>query len=226
MLKKLISIIAAMIICLSFTACSDSRRYDEVQTAQKKTLDLNSCRITIITDKEEESRQNKFKTEFSFKTTESGNHEYCQVQFDMADKPVYCEYSDGAMSEQWVLGKGWSRLEHVPSNKKNPHRFLKLISTPFDKKLLSEIKAEESGENRRYVISLNPDRLNEKLYKKENFEVITETLIIVLNRDGRILCYNDIANIRDKETGKDKLYKLDMMLSDYDNVKEIKKPEF
>lgn len=225
-MKKLALFLTAAAICLSLGGCGASKAYDEVSAAQKAVSELDSCKITVMTDKGEQNRKSNFKTEFSFKTNESGSQQYCQIQYDMNGKPVYCEYSDGEASEQWVLGKGWSRLECVPCTKKSPHRFMKLLSTPFDKKLIDKIAEEESGENKRFVISLNPEKLNRELYQKESFEVITETLTVILNADGKILCYNDIANVRDKESKKETLYKLDMMLSDYDKVKEIAKPEF
>lgn len=226
MLKKISAVLLAAAVCLGFAGCSSaSGKYDEVRKAQEAVAGWSSCKALVTTSYDNSVKSSRMVNEFAFRLTSSGNYEYCQTQYDQNNKAVYCEYSDGENSEQWLIGKGWSGMGVTVYNQKNPHRYIQLLSTPFEKKAIREVAVEEQEKNIRYTVSLNPDRLNETTYKDADIEVMEETVIATLNEAGELISYEDEAKIFDKQTEQECTYSLKAQLSEINTVAEIVKPE-
>lgn len=226
--KKAAAALLAAALCVGLTACGafgGGKNYDAVKKAQEGVGELESGRIIVTSKHAKDAKSESVVTEFVFRTTAGGTSEYCQTQFDQNNKAVYCEYSDGEKSEQWLIGNGWSVIDPTVYTKENPHRYLRLLASPFDKKLVSKIETEQEGENMLYTLTLKPDRVNENLYPEANVEIKEERVSILVNAEGKLIAYGDVSQVYDKEAGEDCEYTLDMQLSDLNAVTEIKKPE-
>lgn len=226
MLKKILSVLLAAAVCAGFAGCSSKTgTYGEVRKAQEAVASLESGKILVTAGYEKGGQADRTVTEFSFKLTESGNYEYCQTQFDQSNKAVYCEYSDGEKSEQWLVGSGWNSVGTTVYNKENPHRYLKLLSTPFEKKAVESCKQTEEGNSRCYTIVLKPKKLNETVYENTDVTVKSETVRVLVDSAGIIAGYSDEAELFDQQENADCFYTLDMQLSEINAVAEITKPD-
>lgn len=225
MFKKIITAALAVSLCLGISGCSGSKGYTTVKKAQEELLNLQSGRMIVSTQAVRADKSDASQTEFSFRLTASGVYEYCQMQFDRNNKAIYCEYSDGEKSEQWLVGSGWSVSEATAYTKDNPHRYLKLLSTPIDQKSIAEITEEKEGEKTRYQITLDPKHLNETAYREADLTVKEELISILISETGELLSYTDHAVMADKSTGQESEYTLDMQISDQNSVMEIKRPD-
>ena len=225
MLKKMLAVLLAAAACLTVSGCSGSKEYNVIKDVQKDISNLQSGRIIVTAKLDNGKRSDMTVTEFTFRVNASGNYEYCQTQFDSNNKAVFCEFSDGEKSEQWLVGSGWTASDSDVYNKKKPHRYIQLLSTPFESKAVSGIETAEEGANKRYTMVLDPERLNETAYLDSDSQIKEETVSILVNDKGEMVCYNDQTNALDKSSQKDCSYTLEMQLSDCNAVTEIARPE-
>lgn len=225
-IKKWLTAALAAIVCLGSTGCAGNLGgYPDIKKAQERIGELQSGRIVVNTAFEKGKKAGSMTTEFLFRQKEDGTITYCQTQFDKDNKTIYCEYSDGSRVERWLIGKGWSEAEEQICNKENPHRYLKLLETPIEKKSISQIVTEEDGENTRFILTLDPAWLNENTYTDQTAEAVSETVTILLDKDGNLLRWQNEAVILDVASQMECYYRLDMQLTDLNMVGEIEKPE-
>jgi hypothetical protein len=220
--KYLALLLAAAIFLLS--GCVSGKDYRRLSDAQKSVGALKSGRITVTSSYNPAEGGSASVTEFLFRMTESGCYEYCQTQYDQNQKAVYCEYSDGAKSEQWLLGRGWSVLDSTVYTAEEPHRYLKLIATPFEKKAIDDLLVSEEDGNLRYYLTLDPSVLNRTLYRDSGVEILEEKLEVLAGSDGQLLFYCDDSRLLDKTLGEESAYRLEMQLSDLNAVTEVPRP--
>lgn len=226
MLKKITLALMALVVCISMAACSsDGKKHMELKNAQDTVLDLQSGKITVISQFEGENKSDTIKSELVFKTNAEGVLSYCQLQYDLSNKPVYCEYSDGKKSEQWLVGRGWSVLETAQYSKDNPHRYTKLLSTGFDKKSINSILCDEIETEKTYTMELDPKVLNQTTYKDTEIEIVSQSVTMLVNAKNELVRYNDTSKVIDKTTDTQSLYMLEMALSEQNAVKEVLRPE-
>lgn len=226
MLKKIIAASLTLVLCFSLTACgSDGKKHMELKNAQDAILDLQGGKITVTSQFEGENKSDTIKTELVFKSNDSGIMTYCQTQYDQNNKPVYCEYSDGEKSEQWLVGRGWSVLDTVQYTKESPHRYNKLLATSFDKKAIDTIICDEAEAVKTYTLELDPKVLNKTTYKDADIEIVSQSVSVLVNEKNELVRYNDTSKVIDRETNNENLYILEMVLSDQNAVKEVLRPE-
>ena len=225
MWKKLGAGLAALVLCAGLTGCSGSKEYGEMKAAQEAVLSLTGGKLVMTAGYEKPGGSDRIVTEFVFRLTEAGTYSYCQTQFDRNNKPVYCEFSDGQKTEQWLIGKGWSDINAALYTPDEPHRYLQVLSTPLDKKAVRAITVTDEAGNRRYDAEMDPSRLNETVYTDGASELLEETVSLLLSDAGELLCYNDEARIRDVEMDEEDYYTLEMQLSEANMVTEIARPE-
>lgn len=226
MLKKITIILMTFAVCISVCACSSNGKKNmELQNAQSSILNLDSGKITVISQIETQDNADTIKSELIFKSNENGVLSYCQTQYDLNNKPVYCQYSDGEKCEQWLVGKGWSVLDTMQYSKDNPHRYAKLMATPFDKKAIDNIVCNETETEKTYSLELDPKVLNKTTYKNTDIEIISQSVTMLVNENDELVRYNDTSEILDKSTDSQNLYMLEMSLSDQNNIKEVNRPE-
>lgn len=225
MLKKLLTVLAAAAVCLGITGCSaGSKDYSAIKKSQEAVRSLQSGRI-IVTSTTKAKKTEIVVTEFAYKLTATGTYEYCQTQYDGNNKAVYCEYSDGEKAEQWLIGSGWCVIDPTVYTKDNPHRYIKLISTVFDRKAIESIEVNEQTGKKCYTIILKPDILNETVYEDSDQEVLEETVTVTTDEDDNLVYYADAARFFDQPTGQEKEFTLEMELTEPNAVSEIVKPE-
>ncbi len=226
MLKKIALAVMIFAVCVSMVACSsDGKKHMELKNAQNTILDLDSGKITVTSQFEAENKSDTIKSEFVFKTNPSGVISYCQTQYDLNNRPVYCEYSDGEKSEQWLVGRGWSVLDNTQYSKDNPHRYTKLLATSFDKKAIDSIICDETETEKTYTMELDPKVLNKTTYKDTEIEIISQSVTMLVNAKDGLVRYNDTSKVLDKSTDTQSLYMLEMALSEQNAVKEVARPE-
>lgn len=212
---------------LSLTACGGGgvKGYDEIKKAQEDILGLESGKLVITSGMQDSQKGETIKSEFTFKTTTEGAFSFCQMQYDTASKPVYCDFSDGTAASQWFIGKGWSNASLLDYTKENPHRFLKLLSTSHKKENIKEITKAVQGEQVIYTITLNPEALNESEYKDADFSVISQSVDITLDKEGKMCSYSDKSTLSDKKQETETIYSLNIVLSETNTVLEVTRPE-
>lgn len=216
----------AGILCLGAAGCSSNLKgYSEVKKAQEGIGALQSGRIILTTSYENGKKSGRMTTEFLFRLNEDDSISYCQTQFDGDNKSIYCEYGNGAQVEKWLIGKGWSDPEAQLCNRENPHRYLRLLSTPVEKASITEMASEPDGENTRYTMALNPEWLNANTYTDGTAEAVSETLAVTIDSQGQLTAWHDEAVMLDIATQTECRYRLDMEITDPNTVGEIVKPE-
>ncbi|MFZ2538435.1 MAG: hypothetical protein WAX04_05995 [Oscillospiraceae bacterium] len=226
MLKKIAIVVMILTVCISMVACSsDGKKHMELKNAQDTILNLDSGKITVISQFEGENKSDTIKSEFVFKTNPGGVLSYCQTQYDLNNKTVYCEYSDGEKSEQWLVGRGWSVLDTTQYSKDNPHRYAKLLATSFDKKSIDSIICDETETEKTYTMELDPKVLNKTTYKDTEIEIISQSVTMLVNAKNELVRYNDTSKVLDKSTDTQSLYMLEMALSEQNAIKEVVRPE-
>ncbi|MEG0693058.1 MAG: hypothetical protein RR444_08250 [Oscillospiraceae bacterium] len=226
MLKKIAIVAMTLALCISMTACSsDGKKHMELKNAQDTVLNLESGKITVISQIEDDNKSDTIKSELVFKTNPDGVISYCQMQYDLNNKPVYCEFSDGEKSEQWLVGRGWSVLDTMQYTKDNPHRYTKLLSTSFDKKSIDNIICDETETAKTYTMELDPKVLNKTTYKDSGIEIISQSVTMLVNANNELVRYNDTSKVLDKSTDTQSLYMLEMALSEQNAIKEVIRPE-
>ena len=227
MLKKLISVLAAAALFAGcMTGCAmDGGKYDAVKQAQAAVMTLSSGRLMVTAGYEKNTKSDRIVTEFIFQKLESGAYAYCQTQYDRNNKPVYCEYSDGTKTEQWLIGKGWGEMTGVLYSAESPHRYMKLLSTAYERKTVSSISMTQEDANKRYDMVLNPTRLNETVYTDGDAEALEESVSVLVGEDGGLLCYNDEARMKDHMMGEEIKYTLEIQLNQQNTVAEIQRPD-
>lgn len=224
--KKTAAVFLAALLCLSLSSCGkDGEKLSSVKKAQESVCSLTSGELSILSTSFSAQREETVKSNFLFTTDSSGNLIYCHTQKDKSDKIVFCEYNDGSTAEQWLIGKGWSQIDVPVYNADNPHRFLALITTPIDKKSVDNIVCEETQDESKYIIALNPDFLNENTYKNADFTVSAQTITLSLNKDGVLCSYSDSAEMTDRQTEKTSRYTLSLDITNQNSVSSVERPE-
>ena len=226
MLKKIAMMGLALALCVSATACSsDGKKHLELKNAQDTILNLESGKITVVSQIEDNTSSDTIKSELIFKTNADGVISYCQTQYDLNNKPIYCEYSDGEKSEQWLVGIGWNVIDNTQYTKENPHRYTQLLSTEIDKNAIDSINCETSENASTYTVELDPDILNKTTYQNSGVEVVTESVTMLVNANEELVRYNDTSTILDVATQSESTYMLEMSLSEQNVVNEITRPD-
>ena len=226
MLKKIAMFGTALALCISMTACSsDGKRHMELKNAQDTILNLESGKITVVSQIEENNSSDTIKSELVFKTNPDGVISYCQMQYDLNNTPVYCEFSDGEKSEQWLIGVGWNVIDTTQYTKDNPHRYTQLLSTEIDEKSINTINLEETENSKAYTMELNPKALNDTIYKDSGIEIVSESVTMLVNSSNELIRYNDTTTTLDKTTDTTSLYMLEMTLSEQNTINEVTRPD-
>lgn len=204
---------------------TSSKEYSEVASVFKGVLDLKSGNVLITSTSQNEINSKGVKSEFSFLSKENGEFTFCHLQYDNAKKPIYCDYSDEAEALQWFIGKGWSKATKLSYTKENPHRYIKLLSTPPRKEAVSSIEVNALSDKTQYIITLDPQKLNELEYKEGDLAVISQKLTLTADKEGRLCEYKDSCVMLDKKTNEETTYVADAAISQQDALSEITKPE-
>lgn len=227
MLKKIGAVLAAAAM---LTAClagcrAGGKEYSAISQAMEAVRELESGRILVTAGYEKASGSDRIVTEFVFKRTDSGNYAYCQTQYDRNNKTVYCEYSDGSKTEQWLIGKGWADLPGTLFTPESPHRYIRLLSTPPERDAVAQAVMTPEDTNCRYDLTLDPEFLNRTMYADGETEVVQESVCVLLNEEGGLLCYNDDALVNDLLLDQQISYTLEMQLSEQNSIGEVTRPE-
>lgn len=226
MLKKIMVAVLTLAVCISMTACSsDGKKHMEIKNAQDAILTLDSGKISVLSQMESGNKSDTIKSELVFKMNASGIMTYCQTQYDLNQKPVYCEYSNGEKTEQWLVGRGWNVLDTVQYTKEKPHRYNMLLATSFDKKAIDSIVCDEKDAAKTYTMELDPKILNTTTYKDAPIEVVSQSVSLLVNEKNELVRYCDNSKIMDKESKLESNYTLEMTLSEQNTILDVPRPE-
>jgi len=223
MAKRIWTFLAAAALCLGLAGCGGSKEYAAVKKCQEAVGELQSGRI-VVTSTASGKKSEVTVTEFIYKLTATGTYQYCQTQYDGANKAVYCEYSDGEKAEQWLIGSGWCVIDPTVYTRENPHRYVKLLSRVFPEKAVSDIQINDQGENTCYTLLFKPEVLNEALYADSGHTVEEETVTVTVNPEGLLCYYADKASFLE-ENGEKKELTVEMEVSSQNAVEEVLRPE-
>lgn len=227
MVKKSLSILLVLSVGFIFTACSSSGKGSaEIVAAQKEVLKLSSGKIVVNASYENEFNSDTNITDFTFLLNKDNVYEYSQIQYDQSKKPLYCEINTSSMSEQWLLGAGWSKIETLKYDINNPPNMVSLITKEFEKKSISRIDKKTDGSNNVYTIEVDIDYLNKNIYKDSGMQVLSQNITYTVDENGLLVRYYDIADFLDKETGQKALYTVDASIIEQNTVTEITKPNY
>lgn len=226
-MKKIIATALILCICLALGGCKSNKTtdYSDVKKAQQQLFKQSSGHMVMSSEVNSVSKSDKIVTDFTYKLTPDGVMEYCQSQQDVSNKMVFCEFGDGVTSEQWLIGHGWSVIDPIQYTAENPHKFLQLLGSELDKKVVSEVSKKEEQTNVRYDIILDSEELNKTVYKDSEIEVLAQDISFLIDANGNIITYNDNATILDKATNTNAEYTLEVKVSEHNTVSEVKKPE-
>lgn len=224
-MKKILCLLLAFIMLLSFVGCSKGKNISNLTSAQEALLNLLSGKISVTAQIETEGSTDSVKSEFVFMKDENGKFKFCHTQYDNQNKIIFCEFSDGDTAKQWLIGRGWNEIGAVSYNIKNPHRFLKLLSTPFEKNKVKSIEAEAQDGGTNYTITINPDKVNKTAYKDADISVISQTVTVFINDNNEILSYTDTSTILDKAQNVETLYMLSFIVSEQNSITKIECPK-
>lgn len=232
-IRKLLAGMLILALCLGLASCSnktvddtvlvDEETYFEVEQIQNDILLLNSGKLDIISQADSTKNTEIVKADFVFDVGDDGKLSYIQYQYDKKGKIIACEYSDGVIIQQWLIGNGWCTMSTNPYTRENPHRYLQLISTTPTINSIEDITSQENNNNNLYTLELNPEELNNTTYKDSDNKVQNELIELNTNQDGELTKYLNTAKLTNTDTNKDSIYTLEISVSDYDN--EIVKPE-
>lgn len=227
MIKKISIAVLILALGITMVGCGSvpKKQYDNLKKVQESFLKQNSCHLIINSKVGGEETQDANITDFVFKVNDKGVMEYCQSQQDGSNKLVFCEYGDGEKAEQWLLGNGWSTINPVAYSKDNPHKYINLLTNSFDKKAISKLSKETELTNTSYILEMDAKKLNKTVYKDTSIEIVSQKITYLVNANGNLICYNDVAVIYDKEADTKAEYQLEVQVSDHNAVTEIKKPE-
>lgn len=224
MIKKLL--LGTLIVAISMlTVGCNNKDLDAVKTAQNNLVNLNSGHIIVSAGVKTDKKTDATTTDFTYMKNNAGVFEYCQSQQDGNNKLVYCEVSDGEKAEQWLLGKGWSVIEPKAYTAENSHRFIALIANEIDKDCIAKMEKVAEDSNTHYNLELDSKKLNKTVYKDTSIEVISQSISYVIDKDGQLISYTDVATIFDKEANCNAEYTLEAHISEQNTLTEIVKPE-
>lgn len=233
-LRKLLLVLALIsAICLSLTSCSkkddqtdiakvNEKNYTEVEEIQNDVLLLDSGRLDIISQSDSTSTE-IVKADFVFDISDDGKLSYIQYQYDKKGKVIACEYSDGTVIQQWLIGNGWCTMSTNPYTRENPHRYLQLLSATPNITAINSITLDEKTNNNLYTLDLNAEELNNTTYKDSLFEVQNELIEINFDQEGDLTKYLNTAKLSHNDTDKESIYTLEISVSDFDE--DIVKPD-
>lgn len=226
MLKKML--LSVLIISLGIFAvgCNgESKELDTIKTAQKKLMSATSGHIIAETALKTDKKSDVTTTDFSYKANENGIFTYCQEAKDSNGKVIFCEVGDGEKAEQWLIGKGWAVIEPVAYTTDNHHKFVSLISTPLDKKTVASVTKTVQDNGTVYTLKLNADVLNKTTYKDTSISLESQVVTFLIDKNGEITEYTDVAIIEDTELGEKNEYSVSVTLDQLNAVAEVKTPE-
>lgn len=218
--KKFVAVAVLLLLCFLLSACLGGGVGSEIAEAQKSTAALKRGKMQISSSINSEGKNEVIKTEFVFSLDENGEMTYCHTQLDKSGKIVFCEYTDSSSTKQWFIGKGWSEIERISYNSENPHRFLKLITSPIEKDWITDIVCEDITDlQKSYMVTINPEKANKEGI---DYTIDTQTIIYTVT-DGIITSYNDIAEL--EANGSKSSYQLILSLEVPEEELEIACPE-
>ncbi len=230
--RKIIAGMLILALCLGITSCSkkeeettlvDEKTYSEVEQIQNDVLLLDSGRLDIISQSDSTKNTEIVKADFVFDVSDDGKLSYIQYQYDKKGKIIACEYSDGTVIQQWLIGNGWCTMSTNPYTRENPHRYLQLLATTPNINAVNTITVDEKSNNNLYTLSLNPEELNNTTYKDSALQVQNELIEINIDQDGDLTKYLNTAKLTNTDVDKDSIYTLEISVSDFDE--DIVKPE-
>lgn len=213
----------AAVLMLCTAGCS-RKDYQTVAEAQTRLGTLSSAKLTVTATAETNEPIETIRTDFSFCYLADGALQFCQTQYDNAGKVTYCAYSAGTDVEQWLLGAGWETLQNAGYNKENPHRYLRLLSTPYDRDEVKTIGKETADGVTHYTLTLNADRLNEGRYAQEPLRVVEQTVTVSVSDEGQVTGYTETAVFRDTQTEIESRYRLEIAVSGHNETPPAQKP--
>lgn len=232
-IRKLLAGMLILALCLGLASCSnkkvddttmvDEETYLEVEQLQNDILLLDSGRLDIISQSDSTKNTEIVKADFVFDVSDDGKLSYIQYQYDKKGKIIACEYSDGIVIEQWLIGNGWCTMSTNPYTIEKPHRYLQLISTTPTINSIEDITSQEKNKDNLFTLTLNAEELNNTTYKDSASKVQNELIELNTNQEGELTKYLNTAKLTNTDTDKESIYTLEISVSDYDE--EIVKPE-
>lgn len=211
--------------CL-FSGCgADKTLYREMESLQKQTAALKSGIITLTVQFEESGVPGEYAAELTFSQTEDGTYAYCQKQFDQNEQVVFCEYSDGKSTKQWLIGRGWEEIGSAQFTKETPHRYLQMISSPYERKMIQNIKKEEDEGGTRYILAMNASRLSKACYPDGAFTVSEQTVTLSFDPEGKMIGYSENTILKQDGSGTENSYRVDLSCKEHNAVSTIEEPK-
>lgn len=214
-----------LIVC-ALTGCgADKTLYREMETLQKQAAALTSGTVTMTVQFEEDGVPGEYAAALTFCKTADGSFAYCQKQFDLNEQVVFCEYSDGKRTRQWMIGRGWEELGGAQFTEEKPHRYLAMMTTPYARKLIRHIEKETDESGTRYVLSMDAGRVTKAQYADGVFEVSAQTATITFDTEGLLTGYSEDTTLKHRETGVENAYHAELLLKEHDAVKTVEEPK-
>ena len=226
MRKKIV--LSALLLAVScvFSACgADRALYEEMAELQKQTAQLESGVLTLTVQFEENGIPGEYAAELIFCKTEGDAYAYCQKQFDQNDQVVFCEYSDGTKTKNWMIGRGWEEIGEAQFTKENPHRYLQMISSPYERKMIREIRKEADEGGTRYILEMNASRVSDACYPDDTFEVLEQVLTLTFDAEGKLVGYSENAILTQGDEGTQNSYRVDMTCKEQNAVTSVEEPD-
>lgn len=212
-------------VCLLSGCGVDRALYDEMEAAQRQTVNLQSGMITLTVTFEEEGVSGEYAAQLLFCKTENGTYAYCQKQFDQNEQVTFCEYSDGVKTEQWMIGRGWEELGEATFTEENPHRYLTMLSVAHEHSAIRSLEKESDEAGTLYRLALDPNRAKELYYKESEYQVVSQTVTVSFDTEGRIIGYCEETVLHNEESGCDNTYRAELTCRDHDLITEVERPQ-
>ena len=220
--------LAALLLAAAcvFSGCgADKTLYREMESLQKQAATLESGVITLTVQFEESGAPGEYAAELAFKQTENGAYAYCQKQFDQNEQIVFCEYSDGNQTKQWLVGRGWEEIGGAQFTKETPHRYLQMISSPYERKMIQSIEKEEDENGTRYILAMNASRVSKACYPDGAFTVSEQTVTLTFDTEEKLTGYSENTILKQGHSDTENSYRVDLDCKEHNAVEKIEAPQ-
>ena len=225
MKKRLICLGVVVWMMLWMTGCGvDRELYHEMEKLQADAANLQSGMVTLTVEFEEEGFSGEYAAELVFCKTEKETYAYCQKQYDQNEQVTFCEYSDGTVTEQWMIGRGWETVENALFTKETPHRYIAMLSQAHEHGMIQTLEKESDESGTRFILELDPKKAGAHYYKDGNCEVVKQTVRVSFNPEGYVVDYCEETILRNKESGCENRYRAELVCREHNAVTSVEKP--
>ena len=124
-----------------------------------------------------------------------------------------------------LVGRGWEEIGGAQFTKETPHRYLQMISSPYERKMIQSIEKEEDENGTRYILAMNASRVSKACYPDGAFTVSEQTVTLTFDTEEKLTGYSENTILKQGHSDTENSYRVDLYCKEHNAVEKIEAPQ-